>query len=269
VDQGADPNPLGVNGTNGTGEPGIQQAPVIAASSAGKLYVAWEDTGAGKIAGRALTPPATLGSQNDVSTGNGNTHVALAATSSGWVAVWQSGTSIKLRGVNPDGTPSGAEEVVNEGSANAEAPSIAALPDGRFAVAWSAGGAIVVQRYDSRGGKIAGDQTTAVSDAMAMGPQNQAAIGATSAAGGSYVVAWLDGSAGAVRARNLGGDGGFLFNNVDGQAGSYAASKPGTRTRAHPVVASGGSQPFVAIGWEDQSAQGAGVMARRFPLPSQ
>jgi hypothetical protein len=258
-------NALGVNGANGTGETGIQGAPSISAGTGGKLFVAWEDA-AGKIAGRTLTPPATLGSQNDISTGNGNSHVSVAATPSGWVAVWQSGNTIRLRAINPDGTPSGAEQTVNEGSANAEKPSVAALADGRFAVAFGAGGDLFVQRFDAKGGKIAGDQTSPVNDIVKDGTQSSAAIGA---AGGTYVAAWLDDASGHVRARNLGGSGGFLFNNVDGQASEYKASKGDGRKRAHPAVASGGATPFVAIGWEDNTGSNAGIVARRFPLPSE
>jgi hypothetical protein len=266
ADQGT--TALGVNGTNGTGEPNIQGAPSIAAGGGGKLFVAWEDTGAGKIAGRTITPPSTLGSQNDISTGNGNTHVSLAATASGWVAVWQSGNTIRMRAISADGTPSGGEETVNEGSANAEKPSVASLADGRFLVAWSGGGDIFVQRFDAKGGKIAGDQTAQVNDTVKDGIQSSATVGATSAGGGSYVVAWLDETSGHVRARNLGGSSGFLFNNVDGQAGEYQASRADSRKRAHPVVASGGASPFVAIGWEDNTGSGAGIVGRRFPLPS-
>ena len=67
----------------------------------------------------------------------------------------------------------------------------------------------------------------------------------------------------------LGGSAGFLFNNVNGQSTEFQASRTEGRTRANPAVASGGSGPFVAIGWEDKSATGAGIVARRFPLPTE
>jgi hypothetical protein len=38
-------------------------------------------------------------------------------------------------------------------------------------------------------------------------------------------------------------------------------------TRANPVVAIGGSGPFIAFAWEDQTASPPGIYARRFPLP--
>lgn len=264
-DQGA--TPLGINGSAGAGEPNAQAAPSIAAGPKGRLYVAWEDQGLGKIGGRVLTPPGTLGNQNDLSTGTGNTSVSLAPIPTGWVAVWQSATGIKLRVVNEDGTPQGEAQAVSEVTAPAERPRVAALPDGRFAVAFSAGGDVYVQRYDAKGVKVSGDQAASVNDLVKEGDQSEAAIAATSAVGGSFVVAWVDGASGHVRARMLGGSSGFLFNPVDGQASEFQASRAAGRSRGAPAVASGGAGPFVAIAWEDRSTGGAGIVARRFPLP--
>jgi hypothetical protein len=72
-----------------------------------------------------------------------------------------------------------------------------------------------------------------------------------------------------VRARFLGGAGGFLFNNVTGQASEFQASRADGRTRDAPALAVGGAGPYVVIGWEDKTAGGAGIVARRFPLPSE
>ncbi len=261
--------PIGINGASGAGEPNVQASPALAAGPKGRLFVAWEDQGQGKIVGRTLTPPATLGNQNDLSIGTGNGAVSLASTPTGWVAVWQSGTGIKLRVVNEDGTPQGGDQSVSEGAAAAERPRVASLGDGRFAVAFSAGGDVFVQRFDAKGGKIAGDQAAPVNDLVKEGVQSSVAITSTPAAGGSYVVAWHDAASGHVRARMLGGTSGFLFNPVDGQASEFQASRTDGRTRATPSVASGGSGPFVVITWEDKSAGGAGIVARRFPLPAE
>lgn len=261
--------PIGVNGPDGNGEANIQQAPAIAAGPEGRLFIAWEDAAQGKIVGRTFTPPDTLGSQNDISTGNGNVHVALAATSTGWVAVWQSGTTIKLRTINASGTPEGSEQTVSEGGAVAEAPSVATLSDGRFAVAFSANDDVFVQRYDARGTKVAGDQAASVNDVVKDGAQNTAVIAATPAASGSYAVAWLDAASGHVRARMLGGSTGYLFNNVNGLSTEFQASRAEQRARKTPVVVSGGAGPFVAIGWEDTSKPFAGIIVRRFPLPTE
>ena len=258
--------PLGINGGD-TGEPGIQTAPAIAAGS-DRLFIAWQDQAAGTIVGRTLNAALTLGNQNQISTGNGNTRPALAATSKGWVAVWKSDTGIKLRAIDENGTPSGGEQTVNEGGGGADGGRVASLPDGRFAVVWSKGGDIFVQRYDERGIPIAGDQAQPVNDVVTDGEQTQPTIAATPAAGGSYVVAWHDANSGHIHARFLGGTSGFLFNNVNGQATEFQASRVDGRDRAAPVAAVGGSAPFVAIGWEDKSSSNAGIVVRRFPLPS-
>ncbi len=262
-------SPLGINGPSGAGEAAIQGVPSIAAGPADHLFIAWEDAGQGKIAGRTLTPPSTLGNQNDLSTGTGNKGVSVAATPTGWVAVWQSGTGVKLKVVNQDGTPQGAEQTVNEGGTVNERPRVASLSDGRFAVTWNAGGDIFVQRYDTKGAKIAGDQAIAVNDVVKDGEQVTPSIAGMSAAGGSYAVVWLDAGSSHVRGRMLGGNAGFLFNNVTGQASEFQASGLDGRTRANPAVVSGGSGPFIAIAWEDKSAMGFGIVARRFPLPSE
>ena len=258
---------IGINGDLGAGEALIQAAPAIA-SSGTKLFVAWEVQPDGKISGRALTPPNTLSPQNDISTGTGNSHVSLAKTASGFVAVWQSGTGIKLRAITADGTPQGAEQNVSEGSGAASAPQVAALDDGRFAIAWTAGGDIVVQRYDAAGVKIAGDQAAPVNDVIRDATQSSATIGGTPAEGGSYVVAWLDESTNHVRGRFLGGSDGFLVNHVTGQSSEFQMSRSDGRVRANPTIAAGGSGPFVAVAWEDKGGgAGTGIVARRFPLP--
>ncbi len=262
-------SPLGINGAAGAGEAAIQGVPSIAAGPGNRLFIAWEDAAQGKIAGRTLAPPSTLGSQNDLSTGTGNKGVSVASTPAGWVAVWQSGTGVKLRVVNQDGTPSGSEQTVNEGGTVSERPRVASLADGRFAVTWNAGGDIFVQRYDAKGAKVAGDQTSAINDVVKDGEQVTPSIAGTTAVGGSYVVVWLDAGSSHVRGRMLGGSAGFLFNNVNGQASEFQASRVDGRTRANPAVASGGSGPFVAIAWEDKSAMGSGIVARRFPLPAE
>ncbi len=259
--------PIGINGTGGAGEASAQREPSVATSK-GKLFVAWEDSGAGSIAGRTLSPPSTLGSQNTLSTGSGNKGVSVAATPSGWALVWLSGTGVKLRLVNEDGTPGGAEQAVNEAGSVTERPRIASLADGRFAVTWASGGSIFVQRYDAKGTKIAGDQTAAINDVIKDG-QTTPSIAGTASVNGSYVVAWLDGTGSKVEARMLGGTSGFLFNHVNGQSSEFTASRADGRTRANPVVVAGGATPFVAIGWEDKSATGAGIVVRRFPLPEE
>ncbi len=259
--------PLFING-DAQGEPAIQTAPAIAASSE-RLLIAWEDQGAGKIVTRTLTPPSTLGNQNDLSSGNGNVRPQIASRGKDWVVVWKSGAGIKRRTVGADGTPSGSEEAVNTSGAGADGARVASLPDGRFAVVWSKDGDVFVQRFDARAIPIADDQAQPINDVITDGEQTQPTIAATPAAGGSYVVAWRDASTGHIRARFLGGSSGFLFNNVNGQTSEFQASRGDGHDRAAPVAAVGGSGPYVAIGWEDKSSDNAGIVVRRFPLPSE
>lgn len=259
-------SPLAVNGNQG--EPGTQSAPAVAAGS-DRLYVVWEDQSSGAIVGRTVTGGLSLGNQNQVSGGSGNTRPQVAATRNGWVAVWRSPTGIKLRSVDGNGTPSGGEQTVNDGGGAAEGGRVASLPDGRFAVVWSKNGDIFVQRYDARGVAIAGDQEQPVNDLVTQGEQNQPAIASTPGVGGSYVVAWRDARSGEIHARFLGGSGGFLPNNVNGDVTEFVASRAANHDRATPIVAVGGSAPFVAIGWEDKSSQSPGIVVRRFPIPSE
>src|SRR5204863_5814975 len=132
------------------------------------------------------------------------------------VTVWKSGTGIKLRTVNASGTPEGTEQVVNDSGAGADGARVASLADGRFAVVWTAGSDVFFQRYDAKGVKVNGDQSTPVNDVVSDGAQSAPAIASTPAAGGSFAIAWHDASSGHVRARYVGGSSGFLFNNVNG-----------------------------------------------------
>jgi hypothetical protein len=273
AEQGA--SPLGVNG--GTpGEAGVQSLPAIAAGPNNMLLVAWQDGPAGqpgRIVGRTVNSATkALGTQVEISSGTTNQRVALAGTSSGWIAVWEGGSAIKMRFLGADGQPSGGEQTVNDGSHQGlqERPSVATIDGARFAVAWSdtgsGGGDIFVQRYSAERAPIAGDQATRINNLVNAGKQTATAIAGSGSAGGMYVVAWLDEGTSHVRARLLRGDGGFLFNSVDGLEGEFQASLSAS-TRANPAVAIGGARPFIAIGWEDNGATRPGIYARRFPIP--
>ncbi len=270
-------NAIGINGPNGSGETGPQTFPSLAAGTNGKLFVAWQDEsggpGSGRIFGRTFTPPNVLGNQQELSTGTSNARPRVAALPSGFAIVWESGGDVKLRVVSGDGTPAGGESVVNEKAAGVqERPQIASLADGRFAVVWadkSSGNAdVVYQRFTAQVVKIAGDQAAPLNDLVKDGDQTAPSIAGTSARAGVYLVAWADEPRGDIRARYTRLAEGFPFNPVDGSDSEFSVGVKTARKRSAPSVAIGGKEPFAAIAWEDQSASGAGIYARRLPVPA-
>jgi len=254
---------------------GPQGSPSIAAGPNGILFVAWQNVNAGTIVGLTYDPSADggsgLGTLNTLSTGTSNENVQVAATPTGWLAVWDDTTEIKMRVISASGTPSGGEIAVNNAthSGTQDHPGVAVLSDGRAAIVWcdhgSTSGDIFVQRYDVNLSPVAGDQGTAVNDVVTAGSQITPAIAGSAAAGGSFVAAWLDSSTGDVRGAVLGGTSGYLFDPIDGNATEFKASVAADPTRENPVVAIGGAGPWVAIGWDD----GSNVYARRFPTSTE
>jgi hypothetical protein len=266
-------SPITINGT-ASGEPGVQSLPTMAANASGLLFIAWQDESSGAVRGRTFDAAnGSLGQQREISNGANNKRIQIASNGSGWVAVWESGQDVKTRAIGADGAPIAAEQKVNAaGHSGVQAhPSVAGLPDGRFAIAWNDRGStdIFVQRYGADTRPLADDQTTRINDVVFEGDQSAPFIASGTQAGGSYAVAWVDGASGHVRARLAGGTKGFLFNSVDAQLGEFQASASDGRVRANPTVAIGGSGPFIAIGWEDTtSATTSGIQARRFPVPN-
>lgn len=269
--------PIGVNGASGAGETGAQTLPSVAAGANGKLYIAWQDesggAGNGRIFARTFTPPNVLGNQQEISTGTSNSRVSVAALPTGFVIVWESGGDVKLRVVNGDGIPAGGESVVNEKASGVqERPHVASLDDGRFAVVWAdkAGGNadIVLQRFTAQIVKLAGDQAAPLNDLVRDGDQTSPRVAATAAGAGVYFVAWADEPRGDIRGRYVRLTTGFPFNPVDGTDSEFTVGTRSGRKRAAPSVAIGGAAPFLAVAWEDQAAQSAGIYGRRLPVPS-
>ncbi len=263
---------IGINGGGGAGEAGVQSLPSMAASSSGLLFIAWQDA-TGIIRGRTYDPGSgTLGTQRDISTGATNKRPVITSNGTGWLAVWESGADVKVRAIGADGTPIATEQKVNDSShsGNQTHPSVAGLADGRFAVTWAGNSDIFVQRFGANTMPIAGDQSAKLNNVVGDGDQNSPSIAASTAVGGSFVVVWTDAASGHIRARLLGGDSGFLFNNVDAQNGEFQASVDDGRTRANPTAVVGGAGAAIAIGWEDNTTDArSGIYGRRFPLPSQ
>jgi len=274
--------PIGINGNNGAGESGSQIRPSIALGSNGLLFVAWEDM---TVHGRTFNPSnGALGKQHDdLSSGSSSHGIKVASLGNAgtsvnamYVATWESGSDVKMRLLGAEGAPIGTERTVNDASHSGAQvhPSVAALPDGRFAIVWNdlgrKGGDIFMQRYalDASGAQpVRGDQLDPVNDLLSDGEQTAPVVAAESAAGGSYVAAWVDVTSGHVRARFVGGSEGFLFNHIDGQETEFQASVVAGRARANPTIAVGGAGTFVAIGWEDTTNDDrAGIYGRRLPV---
>lgn len=271
--------PTPVKSTQGPGapakvsDPGAPMLqPSMAASGDGKLFVAWQSNGS--ILGRTVDANSlALGTQQTLGTGQ---NVVVAGMPTGWVIAYESGADVKMQLV--DGTGAGkGEQKVNDAthSGNQQHPGVAALTDGRFAVDWidtgaQGGAGVFVQRYDATGKAVAGDQTLRINTNT--GDQSNTAIGGSAASGGFFAAAWVDTTTGHVRARLLGGSSGFAFNSVTAQNDDFQVSQADGRTRSNPVVAVGGSGPFLVIGWQDDTTglvdpNFPGIWARRFPMP--
>jgi hypothetical protein len=269
-DQGAG-NPVKISDAAG-----VAQANPSMALSGSKLLVAWENGAnlVAKVVDTAGALPggncgAACGAQKTIGAGK---NAVVVGTSNGWLVAYQSGSDIKLQPFDAAGT-AGSEVKVNDGShtGTQEHPGVAVLPDGKVAVVWSDAGApggagIFVQRFDASLKPVAGDQTVRI-NAQNLGDQSFPAIGAGS---NYFVAAWIDNASGHVRARLLDGTSGFLFNAVNGQSTDFQASVDEGHQRTNPFVVVGGSGPYVAIGWQDETGAPAsfkGIYARRFPVP--
>ncbi len=252
-------NPLQANPvTLSAATANAQTLPSMAANG-NNLFVAWENNGT--IVGKTIDSGlATPGTQQTIGTG---THVTVAAAGSGWVVAWQNGTDVQMAKIDSTGAASGVTKVSS--AAGATNPGIAAFGTS-VAVIWvDGGGNVLVQRY-ANGTAVANDQSTAL-QSVSGGNQSTPSI----AAGTNFFIAtWVDTNSGHVRARFLDGTGGFMFNAVNGQSSDFQVSTVDGETRANPVAIAGGSGPFVAIAWEDNTgAPGSfkGIWGRRFPLP--
>jgi hypothetical protein len=247
---------ISASSTNG------QTLPSMAANG-NNLFVAWED-GTGKIVG-SVVASSTLAPGTQLQLGSG-TSVSVAATSAGWVAVWQSGTDVQMTTISSSGTAGSATKV--NSSAGASHPGVAAF-GANVCVVWADGnGDIRVQRFDTTGAPIANDQNSALEDTSLGGNQSSPSV----AAGTNFFVAtWVDGKSGHVRARFLDGTGGFGYNFANGQNTDFQVSTIDGETRDNPVAAVGGDQgQYVSIAWEDNTGAPSsfkGIWGRRFPLP--
>lgn len=251
---------------------GNSNRPDIAGGPGGTGLVVWS-TDAGQVLGRIVSPTGVMGAEIPIASNAKGAKVTGGST--GWTVVYQGsgggdGDGVLVKSVSASGV-AGAEKLVNAVTQGLQdQPDVASLDDGRMIVSWRSNSDIFAQRFDKGGSPLAGDQESPVST-VSTGDQGSPAVAASVGFGEFYVVAWEHALDSTVHARLLGANGGFLFNSVSGQNDDFDATHPqftGTGIRKAPAVAIGGGG-FIAIGWEDDSADHAGVWVRRFPQPAQ
>ena len=189
-----------------------QLSPSVAALSNGNSVVAWESLGQdGNGWGVFLKIYAPDGSSltselqvNATNTGDQQRPDVTALQGGGFVVTWTSygqdgdGAGVYARIFAADGTAVGGEFLVNTTTASSQdLPTVAALADGGFFVAWQANGdqdgsgyGIFGQRFDAAGVAVGGEVQI-----NGAGANNQTLPAVTALTDGGYVVAWqVDGS---------------------------------------------------------------------------
>ena len=243
-------------------------SPAVSGGPIDRALVTWTDNAGRRIRGRFWSVNGWLStSDRTFSAADGN-QPAVSGWNDGWIVVWHGRSSddiddILMATVSATGTI-GAPTVVNDDRFGVQdQPKIAALPNGEFAIVWHASGQIMVQRFDTLGSPIPGDQSEPANVGAAAGASP--AIAASSLADGFYALAWQSAS-GDIEGRLLDHVGGYLFNAVDGQSGPFRVSRDDVGARSRPAIAIGGAGHIV-FAWQDHAADHFGIYARRFPLP--
>jgi hypothetical protein len=204
----------------------------------------------------------------NTTTGSNQIQPAIAALPDGrFVVAWAdfsasvpdtSGAAIRAQIYNADGTQSGSEFVGNTTVANDQKqPTVVALSDGRFVLAWQDGNNMVsdirAQIFDGKG--VQSSREFLVNTTLS-GEQFQPAAAALQ--NGRFVVTWTDTS-----------DGTFFFD-VRGQVFNADGSKAGVEfvvnttrddDQLAPAIAALSDGRFVVI-WEDQNGDGSGSAIR-------
>ena len=232
---------------------GPQAAPDIGVAGDGSFVVVWQgyggepDSDNGDVFARRF--PAAGGmpgaefqvNVNDAAAPSYEGAAAIAATTSGFVVVWDDYEDVFARRLDSAGAPLGAPFPVNttttgfQGSAD-----VAGTADGGFVIAWEdgyfagdgadgAGYGVFAQRFDAAGNTAGGEfqiNTTTLGD--------QYAVSLAPSAGGGFVVVW----------QSYAHDG--ADSAVFGQRFGAAGAKLGGEFRANPSPSDYGEQPRVA-----------------------
>ncbi len=195
---------------------GGQWYPSVTGLAHGGFVVTWQDG----LAGAAGSGSGTLGDNsfssikaqiyaadgslvggefliNTQTTGSQASPTITGLSSGGFVVTWQDQNStsgdIKAQVYNANGTPSGAELLINSvTTGNQNTPTITALANGGFVVAWtnqtaSNGGDIKAQVYDATGTKVGGEF---LANSASIYDQERASVSTLS--NGDFVVTWND-----------------------------------------------------------------------------
>jgi RTX calcium-binding nonapeptide repeat (4 copies) len=275
----ADGSPSGAEFLVNTTTAVIQNEPTITALADGRFVVAWTDysqTGGdtssairAQVFNAEGSPSGAEFLVNTTTVGSQYQPTITALADGRFVVAWTdysqtggdtSGYSVRAQVFNADGSPSGAEFLVNTTTASTQInPTFTALADGRFVVAWQdsslTGGdtsstAIRAQVFNADGSPSGAEFLV---NATTANTQFQPTI--TSLADGRFVVAWTDDSptggdtsSYAVRAQ--------LFN-ADGSASGaeFLVNTTTTGDQAEPTITALADGRFV-VAWNDVSLTG-------------
>ena len=176
-----------------------QQASTVVGLAGGGWVVIWEtiqNNGTSDLRQAVYKPDGSLAGETAISEA-GNSQAAPSVSAlpwGGYVAVWQTkengNNDIHQRIYGADGKPLGSEVVVSNASSNQTSPSVTALSNGGWVVAWETQGSggtsdIHQQAYSANGSILSGIETV-----VSQASNNQYAPSITSLPGGGWVVTW-------------------------------------------------------------------------------
>ena len=223
-----------------------QTNPRIAMSTDGTALVVFQDQASASGASATLFAAGSTTPTTQLAIGTaGSSAPDVAASGTGFVTTFAGAAGVQAQRVDAAGTLVDATPItVGAGTE----PSVGALADGRFFVAWNAGGQIMGRAYDMSG--------TAVGEAQMLGSGTRPSVGAGAE---RFLVAWDSG--GTVRARVYDGNGLAARNRESPPTPDAFDVGPGSR----PRVAVGGtaSRTMAAVVW----VGGGDIQTRLFALP--
>ncbi len=247
-------------------------APDVAAGPTGSGLVVW--VRGGRIIGRIWKTTGELyPAAAELDFGPGS-QARVAGNDKGWVVAYagagsNDGDGVFTKSVDPAGAI-GAEVKVNAVTDGVQDQVDVALHGDRTIVVWHSGGDVYFQRFDASHNPVSGDQSEPIHKDT-NGEQSNPTVASGNALGDFFVVAWEEIDKGGIGARYVGGDTGFAYNNITGQNDDFPAENQGVHfgvagSRRLPAIAIGGAG-YIAIGWQDELPDHAGIYVRRFPLP--